>query len=73
MSQLITELFSAFGETIKGMTGGIKDAFSSLLYVDAAATEPVLTSLAIFIFVMIGLGLALGVVKMIFSFVKNRG
>ena len=72
MGQLITELFAAFQETITGMTMGIKTAFETLIFVDPTATEQVLSPLGIFVFVMLGLSLALGVVSMIFTWVRNR-
>ena len=72
MSKLITEIFGSFTEVIKGLSGGIKDAFSNLIYVDPAATEPQFSPIVLFIFTMAGLGLATGILYKIFGMIRAR-
>lgn len=62
MGDLITELFSAFTETITGLSTGIKDAFLSILWTDPDAASPVLSDFAKFGFIMMGFGVALSLV-----------
>ncbi len=73
MDNLITQIFTVFSETISGLTGGLKDAFMHLLYVDPAASELVVSDLSLFIFMMLGLSMALGLVYTIFGLIKRRG
>lgn len=72
MSELITEIFSSFTTVIKGLAGGLKEAFMELIYVDAAATDPQFSPLVLFVFTMAGLGLASGILYKIFSMVRAR-
>ncbi|MEG2541394.1 MAG: hypothetical protein RSB59_06480 [Clostridia bacterium] len=72
MGELIKQVFSSFGETITGMTSGIKSAFMNLLYVDPLATAPVVSDMAKFMFLMLGLSLALGLVSGAIALIKNR-
>ena len=60
MGELVTQMFSTFNETIKGLAGGVKDMFMNMLYVDPAAEQLVLSDFAKFGFVMAGLSMALG-------------
>lgn len=62
MSDLITTLFSGFTETIKGLGSGIKEAFMNVLYVDPTATNPVISDVAKFGFLVAGLSMAVGLV-----------
>lgn len=62
MGTLITEIFTGFSEAIKGIAGGIKDAFMNILYVDPSAEALVISDFAKFGFVMLGLSLAIGLV-----------
>ena len=72
MSELVKEIFSSFTEVIKGLSGGIKDAFSNLIYVDAAATDPQFSPVVLFVFTMAGLGLATGILYKIFGMIRAR-
>lgn len=72
MSELITEIFSSFTTVIEGLAGGIKGAFTNLLYVDPAATDPQFSPIVLFVFTMAGLGLATGVLYKIFSLIRAR-
>lgn len=62
MNDLITTLFSSFTETIKGMGTGIKEAFLNILYVNPSAETLVVSDFAKFMFLMFGLGLAIGLI-----------
>lgn len=72
MSKLITEIFGSFTEVIKGLSGGIKDAFSNLIYLDPSATDPQFSPIVLFIFTMAGLGLATGILYKIFGMIRAR-
>lgn len=72
MSELITEIFTSFSEVIKGLSGGIKDSFSNLIYVDPTATDPQFSPIVLFIFTMAGLGLATGILYKIFGMIRAR-
>ena len=50
---------TGFGNTIKGITNGIKSMFNNILYVDGTASSG-LSAFAKFGFVMSGLTMALG-------------
>ncbi|MBQ8433020.1 MAG: hypothetical protein IJX28_09075 [Clostridia bacterium] len=73
MTKLIEEIFSSFSTVIKGLAGGIKDAFGNLIYVDPAATDPTFSPVVLFLFTMLGLGLATGILYKIFGLIKRRG
>jgi hypothetical protein len=62
LSDLLNEIWTAFDSTIKGLSGGIKDAFLEIVYEDPAATTKVLSDFGKFGFLMIGLSLAVGLV-----------
>lgn len=72
MSELITEIFTSFSTVIEGLANGLKTSFSSLIYVDPAATDPTFSPLVLFIFTMAGLGLATGILYKIFGMVRAR-
>ena len=72
MSELITEIFTSFTTVIEGLSGGLKSAFSNLIYVDPMAVDPKFSPLVLFIFTMAGLGLATGILYKIFSMVRAR-
>lgn len=73
MSELISEIFSSFSTVIEGLASGLKTAFGHLIYVDPAATDPVFSPLVLFLFTMLGLGLATGILYKIFGLIKRRG
>lgn len=62
MSDLITTLFSSFTEAIKGMGDGIKNAFLNILYVNPSAEQLVVSDFAKFVFMTLGLGMAIGLI-----------
>lgn len=72
-SSLIEEIFSSFSTVIDGISDGIKTAFTNLIYVDSAASDPVFSPLVIFLFTMAGIALATGILYAIFGLIKRRG
>ena len=70
--QFVTKIFSGFTETIKGLSGGIKDAFTNVIYVDPAASEKVMSDVAEFGFIAGGVTLAIGVVWGTFRFIRSK-
>ena len=73
MAGLVNQIFQSFNVVITGLASGLKGAFENLIYVDPSATNPTMSPLVMFIFTMLGLGLATGVLWKIFSLVRNRG
>ena len=72
MSELISAIFESFTTVIEGLGSGLKTAFTNLIYVDPAATDPAFSPLVLFIFTMAGLGLATGILYKIFGMVRAR-
>ncbi len=72
MNELITQLFSTMQEAITGFITAFKDGFLNLIYVDPAAANPEISPLALFGFIMIGLGLGITVVWTIINLVRRR-
>ena len=60
MGELISTMFSGFGDTISGLASGVKDMFMNILYVDPTAQELVLSDFAKFGFLFGGVTMALG-------------
>ena len=73
MSDLVEEIFSSFSTVIENLASGLKTAFGHLIYVDPAAADPVFSPLVLFLFTMLGIGLASGILYKIFSLIKRRG
>lgn len=71
MAGLINQIFTGFTDAIKGIAGGLKNAFEQIIYVDPLATEKVLSDFAKFAFIMMGLSLAFSIVFLIVR--KIRG
>ena len=71
MAELINQIFTGFTDAIKGIAGGLKNAFEQIIYVDPLATEKVLSDFAKFTFIMMGLSLAFSIVFLIVR--KIRG
>ena len=69
-TSLVGGLFSGFGDTIDGLTGGLKSMFNNILWVDGTA-ESGLSHFAKFGFVMAGLSMACGLGYVIIK--KIRG
>ncbi len=72
MSELVQAIFATFTTVIQGLAGGLKTAFSQLLYVDPAASDPVFSPMVLFIFTMAGLGLAAGILYKMFGLIQSR-
>ncbi|HBF15452.1 MAG TPA: hypothetical protein DDW30_07210 [Clostridiales bacterium] len=70
MSELVQAIFATFTTVIQGLAGGLKTAFSQLLYVDPAAENPVFSPMVLFIFTMAGLGLAAGILYKMFGLIQ---
>lgn len=70
--QIIEAMFSAFGTAITGLTGGIKDGFMELIYVDAAAEVLEINPLFWFVAVTGGLAVATGIVWKLFGMIKGK-
>ena len=77
MADFISTLFEAITQGITGIIApivdGIKTAFMELVYVDPDATEPVVSALAYFLFVCLGLSIGVGLVWLVMSLFKRRG
>lgn len=71
MAELINQIFTGFTDAIKGIAGGLKNAFEEIIYVDPSATEKVLSDFAKYAFIMMGLSLAFSIVFLIVR--KIRG
>ena len=70
MSELVQAIFATFTTVIQGLAGGLKTAFSQLLYVDPSASDPVFSPMVLFIFTMAGLGLAAGILYKMFGLIQ---
>ena len=64
-----TSTFTSLGTAILTL---IKTGFDTLFYVDASATNPVLSNIAEFTFVMLGLALCVGITRWIVSLVRRK-
>ena len=72
MVGLVEEIFASFTTVIKGLTDGLKEAFSNLIYIDPAATDPKFSPLIVFSFVMAGVGLATGILYKVFGMIRAK-
>lgn len=77
MSDFISTLFEAITQGITGIIApivdGIKTGFMELIYVDPEAETPVVSTLAYFLFAMLGLSVGVGLVWLVMSLFKRRG
>ena len=71
-SNLVTEMFSSFKTVITELSGGLKDAFVNLVYVDPAVENPEFSPVILFVFTMAGIGIATGILYKIFGMVRSR-
>lgn len=60
MDQLITTMFSTVSTTATGLGSGIKEMFLNLIWENPTAAERVLSDFSKFSFMMLGVGLVLG-------------
>ena len=70
MSELVQAIFATFTTVIQGLAGGLKTAFSQLLYTDPTATNPTFSPLVLFIFTLAGVGLATGILYKMFGLIQ---
>lgn len=72
MGQLVESIFDSFTAVITGLSGGLSEAFSRLLYVysDGVATTQ-FNPLIQFIFTMAGVGLAAAILWRIFGLLRG--
>lgn len=73
MGQLVETIFDSFTEVITGLSGGLSEAFSRLLYVydaQGAATSE-FNPLILFIFTVAGIGLAATILWKMFGMIKG--
>lgn len=68
-SNLVTEMFSSFTDTMKGMSAGFQNAFNKLIYADG--TSGTFSDITIFLFVVLGIGLGTGVLFGIFKLIQG--
>ena len=73
MGELITAIFESFTTVIEGLADGLKGAFTNLIYVDPAAADPTFSPLVLFVFTMLGLGIATGILYKIFGLIRRKG
>ena len=77
MATFITTLFEAITAGITGIINpivdGIKNGFLQLVYVDPTAETKVVSTLAYFLFAMLGLSIGVGLVWLVISMFKRRG
>lgn len=71
MGDIISNIMSGFTDTISGFTGGIRDAFTGLIYETSAGGEQVLSNFAKFGFTLLGFGAAVGIVWFIVGLIRR--
>ncbi len=72
MSDIVSKIFSGFTDTITNLASGIKSAFVNILYEDPSASSKVLSSVAEFGLVFMGISLAIGLVYGAIRLVRGR-
>ena len=60
MGDIVSKIFTGFTETITNFASGVKNAFMNILYENPEAETKVLSSVAEFGLVFIGISLAIG-------------
>lgn len=72
MEAIITAFFTAVQSAVSNLPAAINGMFSHLLWVDPAATTKQLTDISQFCFVVLGLGLVLGIGKFCMSLIRRK-
>lgn len=72
MGELITSFLSSMTEVVTGIIGTIKDGFVSFIYVDPSAQTLIVSDIAKFVFIMAGVGVAMGLVGMVMAIIRKR-
>lgn len=70
---LLKTMFSVLGDCISSLMTAIKDGFMSLVFVDPAAETLEVSAVGIWLFVMLGLSLALSLGYYIIGILHRRG
>lgn len=71
MGDIVTKIFNGFSTTITNMASGIKSAFLNILYEDPTAETKVLSGLAEFGLVFLGISMAIGLCYTAISLIKR--
>lgn len=72
MGDIVQKIFTGFTQTITNLATGIKDAFLNILYENPEAETKVLSSVAEFGLVFLGISMAIGLVYGAIRMVKGR-
>ena len=72
MGDIVAKIFTGFTQTITNLATGIKDAFLNILYENPEAETKVLSSVAEFGLVFLGISMAIGLVYGAIRMVKGR-
>ena len=72
MGDIVSKIFTGFTQTITNLASGVKDAFVNILYENPEAETKVLSSVAEFGLVFLGISMAIGLVYGAIRLVKGR-
>ena len=72
MGDIAQKIFTGFSQTITNLASGIKDAFLNILYENPEADTKVLSSVAEFGLVSLGISMAIGLVYTAIRMVKGH-
>lgn len=72
MGDIVSKIFTGFTDTITNLAGGVKSAFVNILYENPEAETKVLSSVAEFGLVFLGISMAIGLVYGAIRLVKGR-
>ena len=72
MGDIVQKIFTGFTQTITNLASGIKDAFLNILYENPEAETKVLSSVAEFGLVFLGISMAIGLVYGAIRMVRGR-
>ncbi len=70
MGELISNVFSSFSDVITGLAGGLREAFTQLIY--ANGSEGAFSPLVLFLLTFAGVGLAAGILWKIFGLIRGK-
>lgn len=72
MGDIVSKIFTGFTQTITNLASGVKDAFVNILYENPEAETKVLSSVAEFGLVFLGISMAIGLVYGAIRLVRGR-
>ena len=72
MGDIVSKIFTGFTDTITNLASGVKSAFVNILYENPEAETKVLSSVAEFGLVFLGISMAIGLVYGAIRLVKGR-